>query len=193
MPKPRTKRLPSQKVRPERKQILAADGVTGEARHRRDAIGDVGLADRPKREEIIEGQRAEGPDHAQRRKRDAVRRDVRQRCQDDAGVDALQRPDQDRDRKGDDQQARNDSEPFPADLFLEATPERGQQPMHSSSRRDGNISETRHGDGGRRSNAPCAKTHTAKPGRCAVLDNPSFRLRWPPLSYAVHMLPRCRF
>ncbi|MGY4420352.1 hypothetical protein ACVWY2_002777 [Bradyrhizobium sp. JR6.1] len=94
----------------------------------------MGLADRTQREEVIEGQRAERPDHAERRERDPVRRDVGQRGEDDTGVDALQGVDQRRDRERDDEHARSDPEPFPADLFLEATPKRGQQPKHSSSR-----------------------------------------------------------
>ena len=55
-----------------------------------------------------------------------------------AGVDPLQGANQMGDRKNDDEKTRSDPEPFPADLLLEATPERGQQPMHSSSRRGGN-------------------------------------------------------
>ena len=164
---PSTNRLPSQKVRPERKQIFAtsiarqavvridpetdraagkdggadivADGVAGEARQRGDAVGDVLLADGPQREEIIEGQRAERADHAQRGQRNPMRRDFRQRSQDDGGVDALQGVNQMGDRKNDDEETRSDPQPFPADLLLEATPERGQQPMHSSSRRGGNT------------------------------------------------------
>jgi len=97
----------------------------------------MGLANGSQREEIIEGQRAKGADHAQRGHRDPVRGDIRQRGQDDPGVDALQGPDQRGDRKDDDEETRDDPKPFPADLLLEATPERGQQPMHSSSRRGG--------------------------------------------------------
>ena len=61
-----------------------------------------------------------------------------QRDQHHAGIDALEGADQRRDRKGDDDEARGDPEPFPADPFLEATPERGQQSIHSSSRQGGN-------------------------------------------------------
>ena len=117
---------------------IVADRVAGEARQRGDAIGHMLLADGPQREEIIEGQRAERADHAQRGERDMVRRQVGQRGQDHAGVDALQGADQGRDRKGDDKEARRDSQPFPADPSLEATPERGQQSVHSSSRQGGN-------------------------------------------------------
>ena len=116
---------------------IVADRVAGEARHRRDAVGHMVLADGSQREEIIEGQRAERADHAQRGERDVVRRDIRQRRQDYAGVDALEGADQGRDRKDDDEEARGDSKPLPADPFLEATPQRGQQSMHSSSRRGG--------------------------------------------------------
>jgi hypothetical protein len=67
-----------------------------------------------------------------------VRRQFRQRGQDYAGIDALEGADQRRDRESDNDKARSDPEPFPADPFLEATPQRGQQSMHSSSRRGGN-------------------------------------------------------
>ena len=113
---------------------VVADRIAGEARQRRDAIGHVFLADGPQRKEIIKRQRAKCADHAQRGERDMVRRDFGQRHQDHAGIDALEGADQGRDRKGDDEKARSDPEPFPADPFLEATPERGQQSMHSSSR-----------------------------------------------------------
>ena len=97
---PSTNSLPSQNVRPERKQILAtsiggqpviridpeadraagehggadvvADRVAGEARQRRDAVGHVLLADGSQREEIVECQRAERADHAQRGERDTA-------------------------------------------------------------------------------------------------------------------------
>jgi hypothetical protein len=46
--------------------------------------------------------------------------------------------DQRRDRKGDDDQARDNPKPFPADPFLETTPERGQPSIHSSSRQGDN-------------------------------------------------------
>ena len=118
---------------------IVADGVAGETRQRGDAIGDVGLADGSQREEIIEGQRTERAHHAQRGQRDAVRGDFRQRGQDNCGVDPLQGANQMGDRKNDDEETRSDPQPFPADLLLEATPERGQQPMHSSSRRGGNT------------------------------------------------------
>jgi hypothetical protein len=74
----------------------------------------------------------------------AVRGDLRQRRQDDAAIDALQGPNQRGDGKDDDENARSDAEPLPADLFLEATLERGQQPMHSSSRRGGKQRTTRY-------------------------------------------------
>ncbi|MFK4710882.1 hypothetical protein ABIF56_001584 [Bradyrhizobium elkanii] len=101
------------------------------------------LADRAQREEVVEGQRAERPDHAERRERDPMRRDVGERGENDAGIDALQGVNKRRDRERDDQHTRGDPEPFPADLFLETTPKRGQQPKHSSSRRGGNFSGTR--------------------------------------------------
>jgi hypothetical protein len=98
----------------------------------------VVLADGPQREEIIERQRAKRPDHTQCGEHDVVRWQFGQRGQDNAGVDALEGADQRRDRESDNDKARSDSEPFPADPFLEATPQRGQQSMHSSSRWGGN-------------------------------------------------------
>ncbi len=114
---------------------VVADGVAGEARHCSDAIGDMRLANGSQREEIIEGQRAKRADHAQRGQRDPMRGNVGERSQDNPGVDPLQGLNQMGDRKTDDEETRSDPQPFPADLLLEATPERGQQPMHSSSRR----------------------------------------------------------
>ena len=114
---------------------IMTDGVAGEARHRGDAIGDVRLANGSQCEEIIEGQRAKRPHHAQRGQRDAMRGDLRQRGQDNSGVHPFQGANQRSDRKDNDEETRSDPQPFPADLLLEATPERGQQPMHSSSRR----------------------------------------------------------
>ena len=102
---------------------IVADGVAGKTRHRRDAIGHVVLADRAQRKEVIEGQRAERPDHAQRGERNLVRRDFGQRGQHQGRVDALQRRDQVHHSQHDDEKTRSDPEPFPADLFLEATPE----------------------------------------------------------------------
>src|SRR5882757_5486598 len=118
-----------------------SDRVAGEARQRRDTVGYVFLADGPQREEIIERQRAECADHAQRGECDVAGRYFRQRSQDHAGIDALEGTDQRRDREGDDEQARRDPEPFPADPFLEATPKRGQWSVHSSSRQGGNRLE----------------------------------------------------
>jgi hypothetical protein len=115
-----------------------ADRVAGEARQRRDPVGHGLLADGPQREEIIERQSAERADHAQRGEHDMDARYFRQRNQDHAGVDAPEGADQRRDRKGDDEEARGNSEPFPTNPFLEATPERGQQSVHSSSRQGGN-------------------------------------------------------
>ena len=43
--------------------------------------------------------------------------------------------------KRDDQNACGNADPFPADIFLEAALERGQQSMHSSSRRGGDSLE----------------------------------------------------
>ena len=113
---------------------IVADGVAGESRQRGDAIGHLRLADGSQREKIIKRQRAERADDAQRCERDPARRYFRHRSQDHAGIDALQRAHQRRDGKDDDENARGDSEPFPADPFREAAPQRGQQPMHSSSR-----------------------------------------------------------
>ena len=84
------------------------------------------LADGAQRKEIIERQGAEGSHDAQRGKHDVVGRDVGQRYQHDAGIDAFQRADEGRDRKGDDDEAGGNSHPFPANPFLEATPQRGQ-------------------------------------------------------------------
>src|SRR6266404_5471278 len=49
--------------------------------------------------------------------------------------------DQGRYREGDNEEAYGDPQPLPADPFLEATLQRGQQSIHSSSRRGGNKSE----------------------------------------------------
>jgi hypothetical protein len=165
-----------------------SDGVAGEARQRGDTIGDLGLANGSEREEIIEGERAKRADHAQRGQPDAMRSDFRQSSQDYRGIDTLQGMDQRRDRKHNNEETRSDPEPFPADLLLEATPKRGQQPMHSSSRQGGNKNLSQATGDGR--NAPCAKTHKPKSRPCAVLDNPSFCLRSPPLSYTLHMSSR---
>jgi len=135
MPTPSTNRLPSQKVRPEEADFcnidrgqsvigidpepdraagkdggadIVADGVAGEARHRGDAIGDVRLANGSQGEEIIKGQRAERAYHAQGGHRDAMRRDFRQRSQNDPGVDPFQGANQMRDRKNDDEKTRSD-------------------------------------------------------------------------------------
>jgi hypothetical protein len=86
-----------------------ADGVAGEARHRGDAIGHVGLANGPQGKEIIEGQRAKRAHHAQRGQRNAVRGDVGERSQDDPGVDPLEGVNQVSDRKTDDEKTRSDS------------------------------------------------------------------------------------
>ena len=169
---------------------IVADRVAGEARQRRDAIGHVLLADGSQREEIIKCQRAERADHAQRCQRDMGRRNLRQRHQDHAGIDTLEGADQRGDGEGDDEEARGDSEPFPADPFLEATPQRGQQSMHSSSRRGGNQLRSLLAaiDDSRCAIARSAKTHKAKTPRCAVLDK-----AWPstlpsgPLSHSIYM------
>jgi hypothetical protein len=46
---------------------------------------------------------------------------------------------QGRNRESDNEEAYGDPQPLPADPFLEATPQRGQQPMHSSSRQGEKI------------------------------------------------------
>src|ERR1700737_4259178 len=117
---------------------IVADRVAGETRERCDAVRHVSLAYSPQCEEVIEGQGAERADHTQRGELDVVRRYFGQRGQDHAGIDTPEGADQGRDRKSDDEETRRDSEPFPADPFLEATPKRGQQSVHSSSRRGGN-------------------------------------------------------
>ncbi len=114
---------------------IVPDRIAGEARQGCDPVGHVLLADRPQRKEIIESQGTERADHAQRGEHDTMRGDIGQRGQDHAGIDALEGTDQRRDREGDDEETGGDSKPFPADPFLEATPQRGQQSMHSSSRR----------------------------------------------------------
>ncbi len=87
---------------------IVADGVAGEARQRGDAIGDVRLANGSQCEEIIEGQRAERADHAQRGQRDAMRSDVGERSQNNPGVDPLEGVNQVGDRKTDDEETRSD-------------------------------------------------------------------------------------
>ena len=118
---------------------IVADHIGGEARQRGDAVRHVQLADRTQGKEIVERQSAERADHAQRGEADLARRLLGQRGEDDVVVDTLQGADQRRDRKADDQDARDDADPFPADISLEATPQRAQQSMHSSSRRGGNA------------------------------------------------------
>src|ERR1019366_10822878 len=115
--------------------------------------------------------------------------------QDHAGIDALEGTDQRRDREGDNEEARSDPEPFPADPSLEATPKRGQQSVHSSSRQGGNKLEAilKRSMEKQRPIAPYAKTHRAKTSRCAVLDNASFGLWSERLSHAVHMPLPTRF
>src|SRR4051812_29031998 len=122
-----------------RRSDIMADGVAGETRQRGDAVGDLRLADGSKRKEVIEGQRAECADHAQRRECNLAGRLFGQRHQNDGGVHALEGVHQRGDGEGDDEEARGDSEPFPADPLLEATPQRGQLSMHSSSRWGGNT------------------------------------------------------
>ena len=87
---------------------VVADGVAGETRQRGDAVGDVRLANGSQSEEIIERQRAERADHAQRGQRNAMRGDVGERGQDDPGVDPLEGVNQVRDRKTDDEETRSD-------------------------------------------------------------------------------------
>ena len=117
---------------------IVADRIAGEAGQRGNAIGYVLLADRAQREKIIEGQGTERAEHPQCGEPDATVRDLRQRSQDDPGIDAPQRAQQRRNREGDDEEAYGNPQPLPADPFLEATPQRGQQSMHSSSRQGGN-------------------------------------------------------
>jgi hypothetical protein len=90
-----------------------------------------------------------------------------------------------RNRERNDEDAQGNAEPLPADLVLEAALERGQQSIHSSSRR-GRQRKGPSRDDGQRQIKPLAKTHKAKTGPCAVLDKPGF---WPSaltLSYCVH-------
>jgi hypothetical protein len=165
---PSTKVLPSQNVSPEADGAagehgcsdVVADGVAAETRQRCDAVWHVFLADGSQREVVIKCQRAECADHAQGGERDVAWRYLRQRSQDHAGIDAPEGTDQRRDREGDNEEARRDSQPFPADPFLEATPQRGQQSVHSSSRQ-GAISckpNSKAIDGKRRPIALLAKT-----------------------------------
>ena len=148
-----------------------ADRIGRETGQRRDAVGYLFLADSPQREEIIERQRTECADHAQRGEGDAAGRYFGQRNQDHAGVDALEGTDQSRDCEGNDKQARQDAEAFPADPFREATPQRSQQSVHSSSRQGGYKLQAFSSDrGGRPPIAPPAMIHKAKTPRCAVLD-----------------------
>src|SRR5437764_5301165 len=78
-------------------------------------------------------QRTECTDHAQRGEPDVLRPQFRQCSQDYTSVDIPESADQGRDCKEDDKDARRNSNPFPADPFLEATCERGQHSVHSSS------------------------------------------------------------
>src|SRR6516164_6361694 len=55
---------------------IVADRVAREAGQCGDPVRYVFPADRSEREEIVEGQRAEGANHAQRGERDAMRRDL---------------------------------------------------------------------------------------------------------------------
>jgi hypothetical protein len=49
-------------------------------------------------------------------------------------------------RESDDQKACDDTQPFPAQPFLETAPQRGQHSMHSSSRRGGNALKADRGE-----------------------------------------------
>jgi hypothetical protein len=94
-----------------------------------------------------------------------------QRNQDHAGVDTLEGADQSRDSEGNDEQARRDPKPFPADPFLEAAPQRSQQSVHSSSRQGGYRLQAFSSNRGKRLPiAPSTMIHKAKTPRCAVLD-----------------------
>ncbi|MGX1165268.1 hypothetical protein AB7M16_001534 [Bradyrhizobium sp. USDA 372] len=114
---------------------VVADRIGREAGERCDAIGHVLLADRSQCKKIVEGQRTEREEDADRRQADIAAGNLGQRGQDDPGIDALEGPHQRGDREGDDEDARGNSEPSPADPSLEAAFQRGQQSVHSSSRR----------------------------------------------------------
>jgi hypothetical protein len=145
-------------------------------------LRDVLRADRPQRKEIIERQRAEGADHAKRSERDMAWRYVLQRGQDRAGVDALQRADQRRDRKGNNEEACSDPKSLPADPFIETAPERGEQSLHSSSRQGIRTLEARRNH---RKPRRSLRTNYLKQKRRLVQSNDGFCVA--PLSYALHM------
>ncbi len=113
---------------------IVADRIGGEAGERRNAGGDMPLADRSQCKKVIKGQRAEGAEDAERRQPDAAAGDVGERGQDDAGIDALEGAHQRGDREGDDHDACGNPEASPADPSLEAAFQRGQLSVHSSSR-----------------------------------------------------------
>ena len=141
---------------------IVADGVAGEARHRRDAVGHVVLADGSQREEIVKGQRAERADHAQRGQPDAMRRDLGQRGQDDAGIDALQGPHQVVTARTMMRRLAATPSRFQPILSLKPRPSvvssRCIHPPGGAAIREGPVTR---GDR-RRSKAPYAKTHKAK-------------------------------
>ncbi|MGY4350620.1 hypothetical protein ACVWXM_007113 [Bradyrhizobium sp. GM7.3] len=114
---------------------IVADRIGREAGERCNAIGHVLLADRSQCKKVVEGQRTEREAYADRRQPDIAAGDLGQRGQDDPGVDALERPHQRGDRERDDEDARRNAESPPADPSLEAALQRGQQSVHSSSRR----------------------------------------------------------
>ncbi|MGY4357999.1 hypothetical protein ACVW0J_004492 [Bradyrhizobium sp. i1.7.7] len=93
------------------------------------------LADRSQCKIVVEGQRTEREDDADRRQADIPAGNLGQRGQDDAGIDVLEGARKRGDREGDDEDARSNTEPSPADPSLEAALQRGQQSVHSSSRR----------------------------------------------------------
>jgi hypothetical protein len=95
----------------------------------------VPLADRSQCKKVVEGQRTERKEDADRRQPDIPAGNFGQCSQDDAGVDTLEGPHQCGDCEGNDEDARGNSEPSPANPSLEAALQRGQQSVHSSSRR----------------------------------------------------------
>ncbi len=176
---------------------VVADGVAREARQCGDAIGHLRLADGAQREQVVERQRKERAQHAQRGCRDLALRFLRQRRQHDSGVDALQGAEQVHDRDGHDQQAGGDAQPLPADPLREERPSPLNSRCNSSSRQGATVIEADWGDSEQTAaaevirqfscpeNRPLARRQRRRPaGRAgaAAVTRASYRpWRWSPL------------
>src|SRR6185437_15965892 len=147
---------------------IVADRIAGEARQCRDPVWHMLLANRSQREKIIERQGTECADYAQRGEHDVVTRYFREGGQDHAGVDAVERADQRRDRKGNDKEACRDPNSFPTDPLLETAPQRGQHVLHLPS---GRATKVEMGSPSRSSIQSGCSSIRPKTPFCAALDS----------------------